>query len=187
MNPIRRIVTGHDASGKSVYLDVGEPPQKHHRTAPPVEFVEIWSTSQVPAPIFPVEPAEPNDRLPLRIPPDKGGTVIRILDIHPGHLDNIVPRDDGRHPSMHRTETIDYGIMIEGEITMILDDAAEVTLRPGDIVIQRGTDHAWENRSGKVARIAFVLIDGFFDGALADQLKDVKLMNTTIPQRGDQH
>ncbi|WP_048578489.1 cupin domain-containing protein [Flavisphingomonas formosensis] len=182
MEPVRRIVTGHDENGKSIFLSIGEAPQLHHRTEGLVQFHELWSTSETPAPIYPTE-SEPNERLPLRIPPDKGGTIVRILDIHPGHLRQIAPREDGRHPGMHRTETIDYGIMIEGEITMLLDDS-EVTLRPGDVVIQRGTDHGWENRSETVtARIAFVLIDGYFAGPLAEQLKDANLMHTTIPQK----
>lgn len=185
MVPVRRIVTGHDKNGKSVFLSIGEPPQKHHRAQGLVQFVELWSTPTVPAPIQPVEDHEPNDRLPLRIPPDPGGTIIRILDIHPGHLKQIAPRADGRHPGMHRTETIDYGIMIEGEITMLLDDS-EVTMRPGDVLIQRGTDHGWENRSETVtARIAFVLIDGKFSGPLAESLAGVELMHTTIPQKAD--
>lgn len=183
MTPVRRIVTGHDESGKSIFLSVGEAPQLHHRTEGLVQFFELWSTSQTPAPILPTEPSEPNERLPLRIPPDKGGTIIRILDIHPGHLKQIAPRADGRHPGMHRTETIDYGIMIEGEIIMLLDDS-EVTMRPGDVLIQRGTDHGWENRSETVtARIAFVLIDGEFSGPLADRFGEAELMHTTIPQK----
>jgi mannose-6-phosphate isomerase-like protein (cupin superfamily) len=183
MYPVRRIVTGHDENGKSIFLSDGAAPQLHHRTEGAVQFHEIWNTSATPASIYPVEPREPNERLPLRIPPDRGGTIIRVLDIHPGHLKQIAPRADGRHPGMHRTETIDYAIMIEGEITMLLDDS-EVTLRPGDIVIQRGTDHGWENRSQTVtARIAFVLIDGVFAGDLADQMKGTELMRTTIRQR----
>jgi mannose-6-phosphate isomerase-like protein (cupin superfamily) len=185
MNPVRRIVTGHDEAGKSVFLSIGEAPQLHHRTEGLVQFHELWSTGETPAPILPVEPAEPNERLPLRIPPDKGGTIIRILDIHPGHLKQIAPRADGRHPGMHRTETIDYGIMIEGEITMLLDDS-EVTMRPGDVLIQRGTDHGWENRSDTVtARIAFVLIDGHFAGDLAERFGAADLMHTTIPQKSE--
>jgi uncharacterized cupin superfamily protein len=68
------------------------------------------------------------------------------------------------HPFMHRTETIDYGIVLEGEIVLVLD-RGETTVRAGDIVVQRGTNHAWSNRSGKVCRIAFILVDGrFVDG-----------------------
>ncbi len=88
---------------------------------------------------------------------------------------------------MHRTESIDYAILIEGELTMFLDDS-EVTMKPGDVLIQRGTDHAWENRSETVtARIAFILIDGVFSGPLAERFKNVELMHTTVPQKNEKH
>ncbi len=67
---------------------------------------------------------------------------------------------------MHRTASVDYGIVLEGEITLVLDDS-EVTLRAGDIVVQRGTDHAWANRGDVTARVVFVLVDGEFDEELA--------------------
>ena len=62
---------------------------------------------------------------------------------------------------MHRTETLDYGIVLEGEIYLVLDDS-ETLLKPGDVVIQRGTNHAWSNRSDRVCRMAFILLDGRF-------------------------
>ena len=71
---------------------------------------------------------------------------------------------------MHRTETLDYGVVIEGEITLIVD-AGETQLAPGDVVVQRGTNHAWANRSGKMARMLFVLLDGRYEPALAAALK----------------
>ena len=67
---------------------------------------------------------------------------------------------------MHRTEAVDYGIIIEGEITLVLDDS-EVLLRSGSVVIQRGTNHAWANRSGKVCRMLFVQIDGRYEPSIA--------------------
>ena len=72
---------------------------------------------------------------------------------------------------MHRTASVDYGIVLEGEITLVLDDS-EVTLRAGDIVVQRGTDHAWANRGDSVARVCFVLVDGEFTPELAATLPD---------------
>ena len=72
---------------------------------------------------------------------------------------------------MHRTKSIDYGIVLEGEIWMILDDS-EVLLKQGDVVVQRGTDHAWENRSGTVCRMAFILIDGAFAPELRENLPE---------------
>jgi uncharacterized cupin superfamily protein len=68
---------------------------------------------------------------------------------------------------MHRIETVDYGIVLEGELVLILDES-ETIVRAGDIVVQRGTSHAWANRSNANARIAFVLIDGRFKEALGD-------------------
>jgi uncharacterized cupin superfamily protein len=67
---------------------------------------------------------------------------------------------------MHRTESIDYGIVLQGELTLILDHG-ETVVRTGDIVIQRGTNHGWANRSGQLCRIAFILIDGAFDAKIA--------------------
>lgn len=98
----RRIVTGHDADGKAIFIS----------DAPPVRAILV------------------------------GG---------PG----------GPHPLMHRTETIDYGIVLEGEITLILD-REERNIQAGDIIVQCGTNHAWANRSDKICRIAFMLIDGKF-------------------------
>nr|WP_272917510.1 cupin domain-containing protein [Nocardioides flavescens] len=70
---------------------------------------------------------------------------------------------------VHRTASVDYGIVLEGEITLVLDDS-EVTARAGDVVVQRGTDHAWANRGDVVARVVFVLVDGEFDDGLAATL-----------------
>jgi uncharacterized cupin superfamily protein len=70
---------------------------------------------------------------------------------------------------VHRTESIDYGIVLEGEITLVLDDS-EVTLQAGDIVVQRGTDHAWANRTDAVCKVAFILVDGQFERSLLDTL-----------------
>ena len=74
----------------------------------------------------------------------------------------------GRHPLMHRTETVDYAVVLEGEITLLLDEG-DVNLKAGDVVIQRGTSHAWSNRSGKPVKMLYVLIDGAFEPALAAQ------------------
>jgi uncharacterized cupin superfamily protein len=76
---------------------------------------------------------------------------------------------DAPHPLMHRTQTVDYGIVIEGEITLVVDKG-EVVCKPGSVVIQRGTNHAWANRSGKVCRMLFILVDGEFEPAIAQAL-----------------
>ena len=76
---------------------------------------------------------------------------------------------DSPHPLMHRTESIAYCIVLFGEVTLVLDEA-ETLLRTGDVVIQRGTNHAWANRSGAMARMAFILVDGRYDAPVADAL-----------------
>lgn len=181
--PPRRVVTGHDTAGRSVFLSAEPPPQFHGRQKERVRFHEIWNTASTPVPLEGGTPEEPNRRLPLRIPPDPNGSIIRILDIYPGHVQALAPRADGRHPGMHRTETLDYGILIKGELYLILDNDDEVKLEPGDVAVQRGTDHAWENRSNDVARIAFVLLDGRFTGPLAEQLSGAQLMHETLSLR----
>ena len=159
----RRIVTGHDKSGKSIILSDGNPPNGLKIAERGVNFFEIWNTDASPAPIVATE-AEPTDR-PIELAPKPRGTVIRILDFLPG----FSMQKSGVPPFMHRTETIDYGIVLEGEIFLLLDDS-EVRLSAGDVVVQRGTDHAWENRSDKVARMAFVLVDGAFSRELKESL-----------------
>lgn len=166
----RRVVTGHNENGVSVVLADGPVPV--HRVLPQdgVGFYEIWQTDASPAPIAPAEASEPTERT-LRVPPEPNGTKIRINEFLPGHLNEL-----GNQSPIHRTESIDYGIVLEGEIVLILDDS-EVTLRAGDVVVQRGTDHAWANRSASVAKVAFILVDGTFTPELTEILPvDAQLM-----------
>jgi mannose-6-phosphate isomerase-like protein (cupin superfamily) len=182
--PFRRIVTGHNEQGKAVIQEDGPPP----RTARiggemgPI-FYEVWNTRETPARIDRASGEPPEQGIILA--PPKNGTRIRVLDIPPedervkqltaeearahfaevGAADASSHGEGSRHAFMHRTETIDYGIVLEGEITLILDEG-ETVVRAGDIVIQRGTNHGWANRSGKNCRIAFILIDGKFDPEL---------------------
>ena len=80
-------------------------------------------------------------------------------------------KTDSPHPLMHRTESVDYGVVIEGTLTLVLDEG-EVPLRPGSVVVQRGTNHAWANRSGAPCRMLFVLVDGRFDASVAAPAKE---------------
>jgi quercetin dioxygenase-like cupin family protein len=80
---------------------------------------------------------------------------------------------------MHRTETIDYGIVLEGEIHLVLDDS-EVRLEAGDVVVQRGTDHAWENRSAATTRMAFILVDGVFSDELRAAIGPAELYDKPL-------
>jgi len=151
----RRVVTGHDERGVSIVVADDTVPV--HRVMPQdgVGFYEVWQTDASPAPLYAVEPSEPTQRT-LRVPPEPNGTKIRINEFFPGYLNAA-----GRQSPVHRTETVDYGVVLEGEIVLILDED-EVVLQAGDVVIQRGTDHAWANRSDSVARVAFILVDAVF-------------------------
>jgi hypothetical protein len=179
----RRIVTGHDAEGNAVILSAAPPPRVVDLSAQGPRFYEIWNTRETPARIDRDSPEPPEDKLTLA--PPRNGTRIRVLDIQPEtqelrnmdadearrHFDLIGAGDASTrhqgapHPFMHRTETVDYGIVLSGEIYLIVDKG-EVLCREGDIIIQRGTNHAWANRSSAICRIAFILIDGAFDPAL---------------------
>lgn len=182
---VRRIVTGHDTRGRAIVLSDGAPP---HVTRPPQQpglaFHEIWNTRASPAPVTAAE-SEPTDLHRATAPP-ANGTIIRIVDIPPegrggpdfdretaralfekvGLAENAEHTVSGRHPLMHRTQSIDYGVVLDGEIVLLLDDE-EVALKTGDVVVQRGTIHAWANRSDRAARMLFVLADGRFDPDLA--------------------
>jgi len=130
-------------------------------------FAELWNTSAMPVPIGAAEP-DPTVGRPLTVPPASSGTIIRIVEHRPG---SVSP--------MHRTETVDYGICIAGEVHLVLDDS-EVRLTPGDVVVQRGTDHRWENRSEAPARMAFVLVDGSFTADLLTSVGSVELMDAPL-------
>jgi mannose-6-phosphate isomerase-like protein (cupin superfamily) len=166
---IRRVVTGHDASGKSVVIADGAPPQHHEMKGSKIgaDFHEIWNSSQAIPTLTSTEAREPNERAFTIMPPS--GHLLRIIDIYP-------LKDGGSRTVMHRTKTLDYVVVIEGEAVLILDDS-EVTLKKSDVVVQRGTDHAWENRSDKPARMAFFHIDAeFADELLARLPRPLKLM-----------
>jgi hypothetical protein len=165
----RRVVTGHDADGKSVVLSDGPPPQHHAMKGAEIgaDFYEIWNTTR-PVPVLSsTEAREPNERTFAIMP--VSGHLLRIIEIYP-------PRNGGKRTVMHRTSTLDYALVIDGEIVLILDDS-EVELHKGDVVVQRGTDHAWENRSEQMARIAFFHIDAEFSEELLAKLpKPLALM-----------
>src|SRR5580658_3922367 len=158
----RRVVTGHDRHGKSVVLSDGPPPQHHsmHGAEVGADFHEIWNSTRAVPELTAQEPVEPNER-PFTIMP-VSGHLLRIIEIYP-------PSQGGKRTVMHRTRTVDYVVVINGEIVLVLDDS-EVTLRPGDVVVQRGTDHAWENRSNQPARMAFFHIDAQFSEELRQVL-----------------
>ena len=144
--PIRRVVTGHDAAHVAKVLR-DEPASNAKMPQPGLVSTMLWCTDGAPAAI-PVgdQPEDMGARI-LGTAPPPNGTRFAVIDFPPGN-----------HPHMHRTETVDYVIVMEGEIEMDMDDST-VKLKAGDIMIQRGTNHAWANRSGQRARVAFVLVD----------------------------
>lgn len=166
---VRRVVTGHDGNGKSVVLSDGPPPQHHPMQGPEVgaDFIEIWNSPEA-KPKLTARPAEEPNEKPFTIMPPSGH-LMRIIRIYP-------PSAGGQRTVMHRTRTLDYAVVIEGEIVLILDDS-EVVLRKGDVSVQRGTDHAWENRSEHETLMAFFHIDAEFSPELLAKLpQPLKLM-----------
>jgi mannose-6-phosphate isomerase-like protein (cupin superfamily) len=185
--PIHRVVTGHDAEGKAIIASNGPLPTVVEIAAiPGTVFHEVWSTAATPAPLD--NGADPTLG-PLLLPPPRQGTRMRFVDIPPDTAEFLsqgagkmkdafaqigdekasTVKAHSPHPLMHRTESVDYGVVIEGEMTLVLDDS-EVQLLPGSVVVQRGTNHAWANRSGKPCRMLFVLVDGACEPSLAAAL-----------------
>ena len=139
---IRRVVTGHEG-GKAVVLHDGAAPNVKLRPTGLVSTL-LWVTDESPA-----ELSASADRAAreIGIPPPERGSIFRVVDFPPG-----------TEAVMHRTRSIDYAVILEGEIDMLLDDS-EVRLRAGDVLVQQGTNHGWANRGKRNCRIAFVLID----------------------------
>ena len=141
---VRRVVTGHDAHQQAKVVRDGIATNISPR--PNAASTTIWCTESVPVDL----PLAGDDDLGERLinsgtPPN--GTRLMVMDLFPGC-----------QGAMHRTDTLDYVIAIEGEVEMLLDDSC-VVLRAGDILIQQGTIHAWTNRTDKHARLAIVLVD----------------------------
>jgi mannose-6-phosphate isomerase-like protein (cupin superfamily) len=171
--PIRRVVTGHDAAGRSVFIMDKPAPHVYSRSPGSAVVTELWETRAMPADNR--GNAEVTDR-PFRLAPPRNGTVFRIIEYPPdrqrlaalerqragaddgsGH-GAAFDRSSPRHPGFHKTSSVDYAIVLSGEIYALMDEG-EVLLRAGDVLIQRGTNHAWSNRSEEPAHLAFVLVD----------------------------
>jgi quercetin dioxygenase-like cupin family protein len=145
LNPVRRVVTGHDANGVAKVL--WDEPITKIKTGKSGLLTHLWNTKATPADIRAGESIDdPGAEEHITAPP-AGGSRFVVIDYPPGN-----------NGAMHRTETIDYIIVLTGEIDMVMDDST-VKLRAGDTMIQRGTNHAWFNRGTENARVAFVLVD----------------------------
>lgn len=186
---IRRVVTGHDADGKAIVVSDALAPTTHSTPLRPGHYsTDIWRTTGMPIPI-PADEPDPTPG-PRRLMPMPTGTVIRIADVppetqatmtvdpnHAREIFKVMGNEQAstfgaganqRHPYMHRTESVDYAVVLTNEIVLLLDDS-EVLLKAGDVVIQRGTNHAWANRTKNVTRMLYVLMDGKFSPQLAAQ------------------
>jgi len=168
VQPTRRVVTGHDAKGKAVILIDGAAPNAKVRKATGLVSTLLWVTEESPADNSGRADAAERE---IGVAPPPRGSIFRVVDFPPaadfGAVDNAAMlREMGigageggaRHASMHRTKSVDYAVVISGEIDMLLDDS-EVHLKTGDVLVQRGTNHGWVNRGKESCRIAFVLID----------------------------
>jgi quercetin dioxygenase-like cupin family protein len=139
----RRVVTGHDSKGRAIVLFDG-PAGNVISTRPKQQRSLIWM----------------NDTLPAR---NDGGEDMGERDVgvgvKGGAIFGIVRTEPGARPRMHRTETIDYGVIVKGSLVLELDDGVEVTLNTGDVFVQRGTIHAWHNRGTEACEMVVTLID----------------------------
>jgi mannose-6-phosphate isomerase-like protein (cupin superfamily) len=169
---IRRIVTGHDAHGKAIVEIDGFAPNQKTREGAGFVSTLLWVTDETPARL---DTKTDRAARTIGVPPPSRGSVLRIVDFPPitaeaeamkqedllkaMGVDQHADGKGARHAYMHRTSSVDYAIVLSGEIDMLLDDS-EVHMKAGDIMVQQGTNHAWVNRSNDFCRLAFVLIDG---------------------------
>jgi mannose-6-phosphate isomerase-like protein (cupin superfamily) len=169
---VRRVVTGHNTEGRSIFIMDGSTPHVFSRTKGSAIVHELWETAATPA-----DNRGSADAIArgMRLAPPKHGSVFRVIEYPPDSerlaaiaREHALPDDSGRaeatdrnnprHAGFHKTATIDYAIVLSGEIYAMMDEG-EVLLKAGDVLIQRGTNHAWSNRTDAVAVVAFVLID----------------------------
>ena len=170
---IRRVVTGHNDQGVAIVeSDMTATQILQRPNRPGVTLTNFWLSNGTPAEY---DTATETCEGPFILHPPAGGSVFRTVEFEPedpkilatldgraafaemGAAANIV--ENARHPFMHRTDSVDYAIILTGEIYMLLDDE-DVLLKAGDVVVQRGTNHAWSNRGTQNCIIAFVLVDG---------------------------
>ena len=171
LKPIRRIVTGHDAKGKSIIVSDGPSP---HVLALPGRgdfgLTNLWVTDKAPASnagnadaaarkVVLEPPANGTIFRVVEFPPEKGGGAFdRDAAFAAMGADHAMDPDASRHPGMHKTSSVDYAIVLSGEIWALMDEG-ETLMRAGDTLVQRGTNHAWSNRSDAPCLVAFILVN----------------------------
>ena len=167
---IRRVVTGHDARGKSVIVSDG--PSPHVLLIPgrtDFGLTNLWVTDGSPGGN---EGNADAAARPVVLEPPAGGTIFRVVEFPPDKAaadfdrktafasmgaDHAMDPDASRHPGMHKTDTVDYAIVLAGEIWALMDEG-ETRLEAGDCLVQRATNHAWSNRSDQPCLVVFVLV-----------------------------
>jgi len=172
---IRRVVTGHDNNGRSVLVSDGAPPRTvSFRSIPGHAFAQVWTTP--PSPVVPAGNADPTEGQVNLLPP-AGGTSLLIVTFPPdstmsapgfdplaageeciARMPDLARTFEPDCPGMHRTDTVDYAIVLSGEVWLEVDDGKQTLLRPTDVVVQQGARHAWRNRSETPATVAFFMV-----------------------------
>lgn len=160
----RRVVTGH-RDGKAVVLFDGSAPNRKVRQASGLVSTLLWVTEESPADISGIRDRAERE---IAVPPPPCGSIFRMVEFPPDRKEmsrdavleemGLSNQGQSKHAGMHRTCSIDYAVVLDGEIDMVLDDS-EVHLAAGDVLVQQGANHAWVNCGTKPCRIAFVLID----------------------------
>ncbi len=169
---IRRVVTGKDSTGKAVVEFDGVAANVQSRAELGTTNTMLWVTDSTP-PVIPSSADAGNRKVGVEPPPN--GTIFRVIeyaplkDIHSDYETKLramrqiglapegSAREHPRDPGMHQTKSLDYVLILSGEIDMLLDDS-EVHLKTGDVVVQQGTNHAWVNRGDQPCKVAFILI-----------------------------
>ena len=171
-NKIRRVITGHNKSGEAICVSDEFATEVLKRDARPgVALTNFWQTKTTPAEF---DSDEESLGGPFILHPPTNGSIFRMVEFEPENPEILKTLDgkkafsdmgaahaiveNARHPFMHRTNSVDYAVIVKGEITMLLDNS-EVHLKAGDVVVQRGTNHAWSNQGKETCLIAFILID----------------------------
>ncbi len=172
----RRVVTGHDLGGKAVFLSDADAPNSNvYKTVPGHVATLAWTSQPTDGKRTSLD--DPTLGTPSWLPP-KGGSHLMVITFPPdkvmmtpdfdpmaagaeymANVPGLAERFEVDHPGMHQTDTIDYGIVLQGQVVLELDDGATKTLNPGDVVVQNGTRHAWRNPTDEPAVLAFVLLD----------------------------
>jgi mannose-6-phosphate isomerase-like protein (cupin superfamily) len=175
---VRRVVTGHDASGKAVFVSDERVPPVTLALLPGSEFHRLWGADQ--APRFPDDgspPAQPSYFPPVggfrfgffSVPPDGGAGAPADLDVEAAlaeledKLPGLAAHMEPDSPGMHTTSTIDFEVVLSGQVTLELDDGQTRTMGPGDTVVQNGTRHRWSNRGTEPAVLAVFIVGAHHD------------------------